>query len=187
MKKTIHLKDTQEKVVLRHVKKTDVDGIWNNFNQVVEEGIYLPVFLPVLSDYEKKTWYDNIKKDNEVCIVAELLSLKNPYNIVGQCEISNSEWEAASHVGILGIIVNSHYRNMGIGKALIDFAISESKRINNKKKIVLSCFSSNRRAIHLYKKLGFKKVGMRKKQFFLNSVYYDEVMMELWIDDYLKL
>ena len=72
------------------------------------------------------------------------------------------------------------------GKELLDTAIRESKKLNNKQKIILSCFSSNERAIYLYKKMGFKVVGIRKKQFYMDSQYYDEVLMELWIDEYLN-
>ncbi|MHA1804921.1 MAG: GNAT family N-acetyltransferase [Promethearchaeota archaeon] len=186
MERRTRLEDTNEEIIIRHIKKSDVDGIWNNFNEVVEEGIYLPIFIPVLTDHEKRSWYDHVKKEHETCVVAEYPGLKKPHDIIGQCEISNSEWDAASHVGILGIIVRKEFRNKGVGRALIDFAIREAKRINNKKKIILSCFSSNKRALHLYKKMGFKKVGVRKKQFYLNTSYHDEVLMELWIDDYVK-
>jgi RimJ/RimL family protein N-acetyltransferase len=173
------------KINIRHMKKDDVEGIWNNFNQVVEEGNYLPVFIPVRSQLERNSWYQNVKSDNEIVIVAENPKLKSPDNIVGQCEISNVQWDAAQHVGNLGIIVQKKYRNKGIGSELIDMAIKEAKRINNKKKIILSCFASNERALYLYEKLGFKRVGIRKKQFYLDDTYHDEVLMDLWIDDYL--
>ena len=175
-----------EKIRIRHLKKADVEGIWINFNEVVEEGLYLPVFFPVMSEYEKKSWYNTIKKEKEICIVAEHREIKSPYNIIGQCEISNSEWDAASHVGNLGIIVKKKYRDLGIGKRLIDMGIRESKRLNNKEKIMLSCFSTNKRAISLYKKLGFQVVGVRKKQFFIDSKYYDELLMEIFTGDYVK-
>lgn len=163
-----------------------MEGVWHNFNEVVEEGGFLPVFTPVLSDIEKKSWYDNVVNEKEVVIIAEHPNLKSPYNILGQCEISNPEWEGAMHVGVLGIIINEKYRDMGLGEQMIDLAIRESKNLNNKEKIVLSCFSSNERAIYLYKKMGFEIVGIRIKQFYTNSVYYDEVLMDLWIDDYLN-
>jgi RimJ/RimL family protein N-acetyltransferase len=104
---------------------------------------------------------------------------------LGQCEVSNSEWDAAAHIGKLGIIINSEFRNIGIGYHIIDFAIRESKRLNKKEKIILSTFTENKRALHLYIKMGFITVGIRRKQFYMNSRYYDEVLMELWIDDYL--
>jgi len=184
MKKVLELRNG-EKVLLRHIKESDIDGVWNNFNEVVDEGLYLPVFFPVKSEFEKKSWYNVIRKDKELCIVAEHLDLNTPYNIIGQCEISNSDWDAATHVGSLGIIVQNKYRNFGIGFQLIDFAIRESKRLNHKEKIILSCFSNNERAIKLYQKLGFNIIGIRKKQFYMDSAYYDEVLMDLWIDDYL--
>ncbi|MFX0073373.1 MAG: GNAT family N-acetyltransferase [Candidatus Hermodarchaeota archaeon] len=185
MEKVIHIK-TGEKVILHHLKKPDIDGVWKNFNDVLKEGIYLPVFTPVKTEIEKTSWYENIKNDHEICVVAEISRFKPPNNIIGQCEISNLEWEAATHVGSLGIIVSEKYREMGIGRNLIDMAIRESKLLNNKEKIILSCFSTNERALNLYKKLGFKVVGTRKKQFYMDSVYYDEVLMEISIEDYIK-
>ena len=185
MNKIIELK-TGEKVIIRHVSKPDIEGVWNNFNEVIDEGIYLPVFFPVRSALEKESWYQKIKEEHELCIVAEKQNAKPPYNIIGQCEISNSNWDAGQHVGILGIIVKREYRDLGIGTHLIDTAIRESKILNNKEKITLSCFSTNQRALHLYEKLGFKVIGVRKKQFYMDSKYYDEVLMELWIDDYLN-
>ncbi|MFX0144385.1 MAG: GNAT family N-acetyltransferase [Candidatus Hodarchaeota archaeon] len=184
MKKVLKL-ETGETITLRHLTKSDVNGVWHNFNEVIDEGLYLPVFFPVRSQLEKDSWYHNIKNQKEICIVAEKEDLKPPHNIIGQCEISNSNWDAASHVGILGIIVKEKYRNFSIGRNLIDLAIRESKRLNNKEKIILSSFSTNERAIHLFTKLGFKIIGVRKKQFLMESDYIDEVLMELWIDDYI--
>ena len=185
MKRILELK-TGEKITIRHLNKSDVEGVWNNFNEVVNEGVYLPVFFPVRSQIEKDSWYHNIKKEKEICIIAENQNLKIPHNIIGQCEISNSPWDAGLHVGVLGIIVKNEYRDLQIGINLVDIAIRESKKLNNKEKITLSCFSTNKRALHLYEKIGFERVGVRKKQFYMDSQYYDEVLMELWIDDYLN-
>ncbi len=184
MKKVIEI-ENGDKITLRHVVKSDVDGVWNNFNEVIDEGDYLPVLFPVKSQLEKDSWYRNVKNQNQICIIAENPKLKPPYNIIGQCEVVNSEWDAALHVGILGIIIKQKYRDLGIGRELIDIAIRESKKLNNKEKIILSCFSSNQRALYLYKKIGFKLIGTRKKQFHMDTQYYDEILMELWIDDYL--
>ncbi|GAH92166.1 unnamed protein product, partial [marine sediment metagenome] len=34
MNKTLELK-TGEKIVIRHLSKSDIEGVWNNFNEVV--------------------------------------------------------------------------------------------------------------------------------------------------------
>lgn len=184
MNKVIEIKNG-EKVIIRHIDKSDIDGVWDNFNEVIDEAIYLPVLFPVRSQYEKHSWFNSLQNESEICVVAVHRDFKAPNNVLGQCEISNSEWDAATHIGKLGVIVKSEFRNMGIGYHLIDFAIRESKRLNKKEKIILSTFTENKRALHLYTKMGFKTVGIRKKQFYMNSRYYDEVLMELWIEDYL--
>ena len=184
MSKKIILKNGTE-ILLRLIEKEDLEGIWDNFNEVVDEKIYLPVLFPVRSKFEKQSWFHNIQKERELCLVAIHPTMLSPYNILGQCEISNLEWDAATHVGSLGIIVQRNFRDLGIGFILIDKAIRESKRLN-KEKIILSSFLDNERALFLYKKIGFKTTGIRKKQFYMDSSYYDEVLMELWIDDYLK-
>jgi RimJ/RimL family protein N-acetyltransferase len=184
MKKVFQLK-SGEKIILRHVNEADIDGIWHNFNEVVDEGVYLPVFFPVRSDFEKQSWYTNLIKQGELCIVAVHPELKNPFNIIGQCEITNLEWDAANHVGRLGIIIQQVYRDKGIGYHLIDFAIREANKLFQKEKIILSCFSNNERALFLYRKMGFEIIGVRTKQFLMDDKYFDEVLMELWIEDYL--
>ena len=88
-------------------------------------------------------------------------------------------------MGKLGIIVQTNFRDLGIGFNLINEAIRESKKLNNKEKIILSVFSDNTRALYLYKKMGFQVLGTRKKQFYMGSKYYDEILLDLWIDDYL--
>lgn len=187
MKKVIELtiEGKVEEIVLRHVRRKDVKGVWNNFNQVVDEKRYLPVFFPVKSEFEMNGWFEKLKKDGEFCIVADYGKLKKPDNILGQCEISNVEWEASEHVGNLGVIIKKGFRNLGLGRELIDVAIREAARKHHKEKIVLSCFHTNERALHLYESVGFKQVGVRRKQFLMDGAYYDEVMMDLWIEDYL--
>jgi len=174
-------------IIIRPIRRSDVDSVWRNFNEVVnsEETPY-PIFYPVEAQFEKESWYNTLKREKEICIVAENTSLKDPLNVIGQCEVTNIEWDASNHVGNLGIIVQKRYRDLGIGYRLLDAAIKESYYKNEKEKIILSCFSTNERAIHLYKKIGFKELGLRKNQFKIDGDYFDEVLMELFIEDYLE-
>ena len=65
MKNVLEL-DIGEKIIIRHLNKSDVEGVWYNFNEVIDEGMYLPVFFPVRSQLEKESWYRYIKKENEI-------------------------------------------------------------------------------------------------------------------------
>ncbi len=175
----ITLKNNQ-KILLRHIQKQDLDEIWNNYNEVIDEGTYQPSFTKVVDKFEKISWYNELIGFGNLCIVAELQNdIDN--TVVAQCTIHNDEWEASEHVGMLGIIVRKTFRDLGLGRHLMEFSMKEAYK-NGKRKIVLGTLISNERAIHLYEKLGFRKIGVRQKQFLMNKKYIDELLMEKWLD-----
>ncbi len=171
--------DTDLQVLLREVEPRDLDGIWENFNQVVENRTFLPVLTPVVSKFEKEAWLDDLHLRNEICVVAELVGAPEGKHVAAQCTIENIEWETAAHVGVLGIIVKDGYRDRGLGRAIIEYAI-EAARAAGKKKLNLAVFATNERAIALYEKVGFVQVGYRKRQYkYKHGEYFDEVLMDL--------
>jgi ribosomal protein S18 acetylase RimI-like enzyme len=174
--KKVTLKD-QRTVILRELQHEDVQGIWSNFNAVVEEKIYLPVYTLVTEDWEMDQWFKDLKDRDNFCIIAEDSSRPSPSNVVGQCTIENLEWEAAGHVSVLGIIVQNGYRNSGLGYALIKASMEEAKQ-RGKKKLILSTFMTNKMGLALYKKCGFKEVGRYTKQYKIEGKYIDEILME---------
>jgi len=133
-------------------------------------------------EYERINWFHELEEADNLCLVAEDPDLKGPDNVIGQCTIEDIQWEASKHVAVLGIVIAKAFRNLGLGKELIQYAINEAKK-HEKKKIILSTFATNKAGIHLYESLGFQQVGLHKKQFFMFDQYIDELNMELWIDD----
>jgi ribosomal protein S18 acetylase RimI-like enzyme len=168
-------------VEVRDAQISDIDDIWDVFNMVVDEGIYLPVFSQVKNKADKRSWFYDLITAGDFCLVA-MLKTGGADKFLGQVTIETStEWDGIEHVGILGILVHPSYRNIGVGHSLVEAACIEAKK-RGKRKIVLSTFHTNPRAIALYEKLGFDIVGVRKCQFFLNDKYVDEVMMEKMLD-----
>ncbi|MHA1734322.1 MAG: GNAT family N-acetyltransferase [Promethearchaeota archaeon] len=169
------------RVTLRTIEERDLDAIWDNFNDVVADRVYLPVLTPVVSSFEKESWYEDLKLRNEICVVGEVEGAPPGEHVASQCTIENVEWETAAHVGVLGIIVKRGFRDKGLGRETILHAI-EHARNAGKKKLNLAVFSTNERAISLYQKLGFEIVGRRKKQYkYKHGKYFDEVLMDLEI------
>ncbi len=165
-------------VILRKLQKEDLDDIWTIFNQVVQEKKYIPVINPVTSRFEKENWYYRQKEEDNVVVVSEVDQV-----VVGQCMIEHIGWDAAAHVGELGIILTPSFRNMGIGRLLIEAALKGALE-KGFEKVVLSCFHTNIRALSLYKSMGFRKLGVRDQQFRLDGKNYDEILMELFIKEY---
>ncbi len=190
---SVMLKNNQE-VTLRLMLRRDVDGVWGNFNEVIEERVYLPAYTPVVDEWEKQSWYQDMISGKNFCVIAESLGSTTDSNsshnvknhVIGQCTIESVEWEAATHVGQLGIIVRSDYRNLGLGFRLIEFAKREAFQ-RGKKKLILSTFETNKMGLALYKKLGFRIVGTYKKQYNIDGGYVDEILMEYLYEEFIDV
>ena len=69
-------------------------------------------------------------------------------------------------------------RNMGIGKLLINEILSWAAQHPVIEKVSLRTFSTNSRAIELYRKLGFVEEGRKVKELkFGDDEYVDDVLM----------
>lgn len=82
------------------------------------------------------------------------------------------------HCGLLTMFIEKKWRGFGLGTKLLDEVIEWGKSNPLVEKISLSVFSTNKNAITLYKKLGFKTEGCCPKEIkFEDGSYADTVMM----------
>lgn len=79
---------------------------------------------------------------------------------------------------IYGVYIKNEFRTQGIGKMLIEAAISEIQKNKSIVKINLNVNPKQKVAVRLYKRYGFKAIGTLKKDLFINGKFYDEVVME---------
>jgi RimJ/RimL family protein N-acetyltransferase len=78
--------------------------------------------------------------------------------------------------------IQEQFTNIGIGSSLIKKLLEWAKKDSGIEKISLEVFSNNKRAIHLYTKLGFAEEGRRKKQVKLGpNEYIDDILMSKFI------
>lgn len=69
---------------------------------------------------------------------------------------------------IMNIVIKKTYRNQGIGTLLLGNLILLAKDLNIST-LFLEVNEQNKPAIHLYEKLGFEKLGVRKKYYNNNN------------------
>lgn len=69
---------------------------------------------------------------------------------------------------IMNIVIKKTYRNQGIGTLLLENLILLAKDFNIST-LFLEVNEQNKPAIHLYEKLGFEKLGVRKKYYNNNN------------------
>ena len=92
--------------------------------------------------------------------------------------IFNNKIKTNHIANIFGVYVKKEYRGRGIGKKLIESAISQIKKNKNIIKINLTVNPKQKSAVKLYEKYGFKIVGKMKNDLYVDGKFNDELIME---------
>ncbi len=66
---------------------------------------------------------------------------------------------------IMSVAVHPEYRRQGIASEMMKFVLNRLKYIKNLKEVILEVRESNRSAIRLYQKFGFKKESVLKRYY----------------------
>lgn len=139
-----------------------VDGLWNRpicevdfeavckMPQGIDELFFMfprasyPLTVEQLEAAIMKRWDSTV-----VVLQNEIVGFANFY-----------ELEVNSYCSIGNVIVDSQYRNRGIGKYLIETMEKIAKEKYNVIDVHLSCFNQNTKGILLYSKLGYQPYGV---------------------------
>src|SRR5262249_39530631 len=98
--------------------------------------------------------------------------------IIGVLFLESGWRKKTVHVANLHMSVNRDWRNRGVGTVLLQSAIDWARSHSVIEKLGLAVFSSNSRAIRLYRKLGFVEEGRRPQEVkFGPDRYADDVLM----------
>lgn len=113
----------------------------------------------LISDFDD-FWNYNILKEELESENSKYIIAKLDDEIIGFAGIKLVMDEA----DIMNIVTKKSYRNQGIGTLLLENLISICQNLNLSS-LSLEVNEDNQTAIHLYKKLGFKEIGIRKKYY----------------------
>ncbi|KFN04274.1 acetyltransferase domain protein [Bacillus clarus] len=82
-----------------------------------------------------------------------------------------------SHIGSISIMIKKGYRGIGIGKLLLGKLLAWAEKNPLLEKVCLGVFSTNVKAITLYKKMGFIEVVRKIKECKLSEhEYVDDIL-----------
>ena len=114
----------------------------------------------LISDFDD-FWNYNILKEELISENSKyIVAILNKTEIVGVAGIKIIFDEA----DIMNIVTKKTYRNVGIGSSLLERLIIISKNLKLSS-ITLEVNEENIPAIHMYKKFGFKSLGIRKNYY----------------------
>jgi putative acetyltransferase len=96
--------------------------------------------------------------------------------VVGRLSLARDPHPASAHVADLGLMVAASHRRRGIGRALLDGAVTWA-RIAGVRKLELHVFPWNDPAIRLYEGFGFEREGLRRGHYLRDGVAVDAILM----------
>jgi ribosomal protein S18 acetylase RimI-like enzyme len=144
------------KVILRSAKWEDLDDMVDLINGLVEEEAMISMSAAVTRSQEVD-WLAGVmikqERDEVAMVVAEAEG-----HMIGNCLVRPMSGRSR-HVGVIGIIIRSGYRDCGIGAELMLEAEAQSRRLGLEI-LKLDVYGINSKAIHLYEKLGYSKMGI---------------------------
>jgi L-amino acid N-acyltransferase YncA len=169
--KSVYIIDGGYRMQIRKAIVEDLPQILFIYNQGIED-------RNATLEMDKKdkeyitAWFGNRRERYVVIVVLE------EENIVGWASLNPYSTRCAyDGVGDLSIYIHRDYRGKGIGKNLLKELESAAKE-NNFYKLVLFTFPFNLLGQGLYRRAGFREVGIFRNQGVLDGKYVDVMAME---------
>jgi RimJ/RimL family protein N-acetyltransferase len=166
-----------ERVRLRAIERQDLPRFVAWFNDPeVRRGLnlYLPMSLK-----EEEGWYEGVlEKDPIERPLAIDVQEGEDWIHIGSCGIFEVDTRARSCE--IGISIGSRaYWDRGLGSDALRALLSHAFETLNLNRVGLGVFESNKRAIHVYQRLGFKEEGRLRQAHFGEGRYEDVIIMSL--------
>lgn len=167
-------------VVLRPLRRGDLEALTEFAKTLVKEKktnqdlgvVSFDMRVTLKKEREFLRTVINGVRDNEIVSVAAF----DDGVMVGHCDVRRRRPSDVRHTGVLGIVILDGYRGVGIGMRMMNEALNGALRIGVWL-VELQVFAINDIAIHLYEKLGFRKVGVVPNKMIRRSRHYDEIAM----------
>jgi RimJ/RimL family protein N-acetyltransferase len=170
------ISNSNVKYIIRTGRLEDAEAVLAIQNSVISESEYL---ITVSEEFNKtpvqqREWLQRLlENEKETIIVAEING-----EVVGWIVFHSQNRKRLSHTGSFGMMIHKNYRGMGIGKMLLTGLLEWAERNPLIEKVSLGVFSTNNRAISMYKSMGFIEEGRKIKEFRINeNEYVDDILM----------
>jgi len=159
-------------IIIRESKVEDAKNIAACIQQVCQERKYL-ANTEGFSVEQTAAFIKSLSENGGIQLICVDID-----KVVGWCDIVPGSFEGFYQTGYLGMGLLENYRSQGFGKRLLDKIIVIAFR-RNFERLELEVFSTNIPAINLYKRVGFKQEGIKRKARKLDNEYDDIVIFGL--------
>jgi len=164
-----------ENIEIRKPKLSDLKQALLYVNNLSKERTYVTLQGEIIDEKTERTWLRKVleKIQNKKAVYLFAFDKKQ---LIGIAEITMGSGYK-EHVGRFGISIDKKFRGKGIGTALMDAVLKESKSLLKLRIICLEVFAENTGAISLYRKKGFVFCGEIPKVIKRKGKFVDEILM----------
>lgn len=153
-----------------------IEGFWHVLDSVARERKYISFFEgPPMERFRSFVRGNIEKKIPQFVVIAD-------GQVIGWCDIKPSDRPVHAHCGELGMGLKAEYRDKGIGSVLMQTSLDAAKAYGLKR-VSLTVYEANNRALAFYQKFGFQVEGIKKKDALIDGVYIDVISMALLFED----
>jgi len=132
--------------------------------------------MPPYTREKLERWFANL--ENYISLVAFYDN-----RIVGHAQIYKNPHPRRKGTGGLIIYIHQDFHNVGLGTSMLE-QLLKLAREEKMHRLTLWVVADNKRAIHLYEKMGFKIEGIMKDAYFgAEGNYHDELVMGLILNE----
>jgi len=169
----ITLKGNQ--IYLRALEQKDLDFLYeleNNTEVWEVSGTITPYSKDVLQLY-----LDNAHRDIYEVKQLRMVICNLDGNVLGLIDLFDFEpYHLRAGLGI--IVVKPEQRNKGIGSEAISLICDYAFGVLNLKQLYANILEDNFRSLHLFEKLGFNKIGLKKQWIRSGTTFKNEILFQ---------
>lgn len=171
---TFQMKDGRS-ALIRRAYPGDAAALIDHVNGVAAEEIFIQTERANKTEDQERDWISGFDGQSSILIVAVVDG-----RLVGAADFSKGQQAKNAHVAELGIALAKEVRGLGLGRAIMEVGIDWA-RSAQVRKLFLGVFSTNDRAIGLYRDLGFQEEGRLRGQVILRGTPADLLLMSRWL------
>jgi RimJ/RimL family protein N-acetyltransferase len=171
-----------EKVRLRPLRIEDaeqgfISSLDSPSRQLLQLGIELPTSVEILRSSLEK--YVDCKDTDGVIVFA----IENHEGVdIGSVSFHSRNRKNGTFS--FGVVIDRAHRRKGYAEDAVRIVLRYGFRERRYQKCNSACVHTNEASIRLHQKLGFVEEGRRRRQFFLNGEYHDDVLFGLTREEF---
>lgn len=159
---------SQDEILIRASEPEDVPDLTAVMNQ--PRAVWGTMQLPFTSIATRRERF-KVTSASQTMLVAVIDG-----KVIGSLGLSRLEGRRG-HVGTFGMAVHDAYAGRGAGAALIAAAVEQADRWLNLRRLELTVWTDNTRAIALYERFGFEREGLMRDYAWRDGAYADAISM----------